>query len=188
MAVRTTHQQQPHSIYFVTFTCYQWLPLFEATCSYDLIYKWFDHLYTKNIRVAGYVIMPNHMHVMLYFPVMTTTLNAVISNAKRFMAYEIVKRLATGGNHDLLHKLAASVSRREQKKGQLHKVFNESFDAKECISPAFIYQKLDYMHHNPTNGKWMLADSFLNYKYSSAAFYENGSAEYDKLIRIEEVM
>ena len=93
MPVRIPHEQEPNSIYFVTFTCYNWLPLFEITNSYDLIYKWFDYLYSKNIRVAGYVIMPNHIHLLLYFPEMTSTLNTIIGNAKRMLAYEIIKRL-----------------------------------------------------------------------------------------------
>jgi hypothetical protein len=28
--------------FFITFTCYNWLPLIEQSNSYDLIYKWFD--------------------------------------------------------------------------------------------------------------------------------------------------
>jgi len=70
----------------------------------------------------------------------------------------------------------------------LHKVFEDSFDAKQCVSTDFIYQKLDYIHHNPTSGKWMLAADFLYYKHSSAAFYEDGKSGYSKLLRIEEVM
>ena len=56
--------------------------------------------------------------------------------------------------------------------GQLHKVFEDSFDAKKCMSKDFIYQKLDYIHHNPTSGKWMLAKDYLSYAHSSALFYE----------------
>ncbi len=188
MTVRTTHQQQPNSLYFVTFTCYRWIPLFALTVSYDLVYKWFDYLHAKSIRIVGYVIMPNHVHVMLYFPEMLISLNTLISNGKRFIAYEIVKRLVLRKNSEILQRLSAGVSEREKRKGQLHKVFKSSFDAKECISPAFIYQKLEYMHHNPTAGKWRLAKNFVAYPYSSASFYETGEGGYDKLMRVEEVI
>ena len=188
MPVRIPHEQGPNSIYFVTFTCYNWLPLFEITNSYDLIYKWFDYLYSKNIRVAGYVIMPNHIHLLLYFPEMTSTLNTIIGNAKRMLAYEIIKRLVKNEDPITLSYLAAGVKERERKKGQLHKVFNESFDAKKCITPSFVFQKLDYIHHNPTSGKWSLAGDFISYKHSSASFYEHGVGGYERLMRIEEVM
>ena len=34
-------------IYFITLTCARWLHLFEITNSYDVVYKWFDHLKSK---------------------------------------------------------------------------------------------------------------------------------------------
>lgn len=46
-------------LYFITFTCYKWLPLIEQTKGYDLVYKWFDYLKTQGHSITGYVIMPN---------------------------------------------------------------------------------------------------------------------------------
>ena len=104
------------------------------------------------------------------------------------MAYEIIKRLIAANDEAMLAQLAAGVKESERKRGQLHKVFEDSFDAKQCVSTEFIYQKLDYIHHNPTSGKWMLAADFLHYEHSSAAFYEDGKSGYSKLLRVEEVM
>ena len=36
--------------------------------------------------------MPNHVHYILFFPTGQYGLNKLVSNGKRFMAYEIVKR------------------------------------------------------------------------------------------------
>ena len=47
-------------------------------------------------------------------------------------------------------------------------------DKKECFSNDFIEQKLNYIHKNPISGKWNLADSYVDYPYSSARFYEYG--------------
>lgn len=33
-----------YEIFFITTTCYNWLPLIEQTKSYDAVYKWFDYL------------------------------------------------------------------------------------------------------------------------------------------------
>jgi REP element-mobilizing transposase RayT len=87
------HDQQNHSIYFVTFTCFKWKWLFELSDAWHSVYKWFDALYKKDVRVTGYVIMPNHIHVLHYFAKMQNSLNSVIGNAKRFMAYDIIKGL-----------------------------------------------------------------------------------------------
>jgi len=72
--------------YFITFTCCEWLPLFEITNGYDVVYKWFDYLKSKNHFVKGYVIMPNHLHVLIDFYKSLKSINTIMSNGKRFMA------------------------------------------------------------------------------------------------------
>ena len=171
MAVRKT-QTGYNKIYFCTFTCYNWLPLFEITNFYENIFKWFDLLTNKGNKIIGFVIMPNHLHLLIYITENKNNLNQIISNGKRFMAYDIVRKLKKNGNIELLDNLSKSVIDRERKNGKLHNVFQPSFDSKICFSEAFILQKIDYMHHNPVNKKWNLVEDFRHYKYSSASFYE----------------
>src|SRR4029079_9645484 len=130
MPVRLNHSQNSNSFYFVTFTCYKWLQLFKLVDGYDTVYKWFDHLFKNSMYVTGYVIMPNHVHALLHFPQMPKSLNTTIGNAKRFMAYEIIKRLEEKNENNLLEQLHGGVKKREARKGQIHKVFEDSFDAK----------------------------------------------------------
>lgn len=59
-------------------------------------------------------------------------------------------------------------------KGKKHQVFRLSFDAKEVIGVEAICKVLDYMHHNPVQGKWQLIDDFTKFNYSSAGYYELG--------------
>ena len=84
--------QRP-GIYFITFTCYNWLQLIDITNSYDLVYDWFDILSSKGHSIVGYVIMPNHIHLLLYYAGGKQKLNVIIGNGKRFIAYGIIKRL-----------------------------------------------------------------------------------------------
>jgi len=63
-----------------------------------------------------------------------------------------------------------------------NKVFEASFDIKECYSLEIIKQKLNYIHFNPCTGKWDLADMPENYLHSSAAFYGNGVRLYFRWI------
>jgi REP element-mobilizing transposase RayT len=188
MPVRFQHDQSTNSFYFVTFTCYKWLQLFKEAQAYDTVYKWFDHLYNNNICVTGYVIMPNHVHVMLYFAEMPKSLNTIIGNGKRFMAYEIIKRLEQKKENGLLDLLHGGVKKREAKKGQIHKVFEDGFDAKDCYSEAFIFQKLQYMHLNPVSKKWSLVNDFTDYEHSSASFYERGIKNYQKVVHINDAL
>jgi len=172
MSVRTQHGNEP-TLYYITYTCYNWLHLFSIANAYGLIYKWFDYLKdSAQIKVTAYVIMPNHVHVILFFPAENYNLNTIISNAKRFMAYEIVNRLKQLNENNILQQLEGSLSEREKKKGQLHKVFKDSFDAKPIYTRQFLLQKIQYIHLNPVRGKWKLVNDWREYEHSSASFYE----------------
>lgn len=137
MSVRSKHGNEP-TLYFISFTCYNWLHLFSLTNSFDLVYKWFNYLQQSKIRTTAFVIMPNHVHVILFFPEENYDLNKIISNAKRFMAYEIVARLKQQCNQNILQELAVGISDAEKRKGQLHKVFENSFDAKPVYNRSFL--------------------------------------------------
>jgi REP element-mobilizing transposase RayT len=176
MTIRTRHEINEDT-WFVTFTCHDWLPLFELTDSYDLVYKWLKLIDDKyQIKTTGFVIMPNHVHVLLYLTNLNVNLNTIMANAKRFMAYDLVKRLTEQKHTDILNILASACSEKERAKGQLHKAFEPSFDAKPVYTIDFLYQKLYYIHHNPVSGKWQLSNEFTDYAHSSAAFYEVGIA------------
>lgn len=187
MAVRLL-QTDKDGIFFITFTCKGWLPLFEITNSYDLVYKWFDYLKSNSHFITGFVIMPNHLHVLIALKNTDKSINTIISNAKRFMAYEIVKRLQCESRNDILQHLSDAVSASDNKRGKLHQVFEPSFDCKECYSEAFIEQKLTYMHNNPCTGKWSLATSPVAYLHSSASFYLTGEHSAYRIVSYKELM
>ena len=142
-----------------------------------MVYKWFDHLKEQGYGTVAYVIMPNYVHSIHYFPEPGFNLNKIIGNAKRFMAYEIIKRLEQANEQDTLNYLASIVTEREKKKGQLHKAFADSFDAKAIYNEKFFNQKLKYIHRNPVSGKWKLVIDYTDYDYSSASFYETGKVK-----------
>lgn len=173
MAVNKTHLYEP-GIYFVTFTNYKWLRLFDITKSYDMVYKWFDHLKKNGHYITAYVIMPNHLHALIGFMPGSKSINTIVGNGKRFMAYEIVERLKQTGYHDLLSTLSSGVSPSDRKRGKLHEVFEPSFDAKHCHSHKFLNQKIEYIHGNPMSKKWDLVKHPSDYIHSSAGYYEDG--------------
>ena len=173
MATHVNHSEK-ETFFFITFTCYKWLPLIEKTSLYDYVKDWMTQLSIRGIKLCGYVIMPNHFHLLVYIEDKCKGLNLVMAEAKRFMAYEIVKRLKTSGQLALLQTLSAGVQQGEREKGKKHQVFRLSFDAQEVKGHRQINKVLDYIHHNPVSGKWQLKSDFLDYQYSSAQYYELG--------------
>ncbi|HKO81882.1 MAG TPA: hypothetical protein VJU78_15860, partial [Chitinophagaceae bacterium] len=67
---------------------------------------------------------------------------------------------------------------REKEKGQKHKVFTDSFDAKGIYNEKFFNQKLNYVHRNPVSDKWRLVTDYTEYRHSSASFYETGEVKH----------
>jgi len=164
-----------NGIFFITFTCCRWLPLFEISNGYDAVHRWFDNLKSHGHFILGYVIMPNHVHVIVAFRhTRGEPINRLIGTGKRFMAYFLVKRLKETLQFDLLDRLEKMVKAHEKRKGKQHEIFEPSFDWKECTSEKFIIQKLNYIHENPCRGKWQLSSDPQGYKHSSASFYING--------------
>ena len=86
--------------------------------------------------------MPNHLHTLIDFGISTKSINTIVSNGERFMAYKIVKRLKEQNNTEILLRLSEAVTKSDKDKGKLHQVFERSFDCKEITSQYFFTQKL----------------------------------------------
>lgn len=175
---------EPNGVYFITFTCVNWLPLFEISDGYDAVYKWFDWLKSKRHYIVSYVIMPNHVHTMIAFSTVSSTINTLVGNGKRFMAYELVKKLKEKGCDSLLEEMSSWVNKSEKLQNKRHQVFEPSFDRKECFSISFMKQKADYIHTNPC--KAGLVSLPEEYKHSSARYYYTGThGEYPVITYME---
>ena len=159
--------------YFCTFTCWEWLPLIAVTGLYDKLYAWMDLVTAKGCAITGHVLMPNHVHLLVVVPE-SLSINTVLSNAKRFLAYDVIARLERTDRHDLLSRLSAGLTPGDEARAQQHRVWRTSSDIKSCESEAFLLQKLDYIHANPVSGKWSLVEDAHDYPHSSAGFYHRG--------------
>ena len=167
----------PQRIYFITFTIYNWIKVFTDEKYFYLVYKWFDYMKENyDNRIHGYVIMPNHVHLLLFISELSPDDSTLIQNAKRFMAYDIVKYLKADMKTNLL-KIFSDAA--EVEKGAKHKVFKDRFDSKQMVNAELYREKLNYIHNNPCTPKWRLAEKPEDYIYSSAANYILGTGFYD---------
>ena len=165
-----------HGVYFMTFTCTNWLSLFKLCNAYDAVYKWFDSLKEPGHYIIGYAPaafgVPGHVHAIIAFSNTGKTINSIVSNGKRFIAYDLIMKLTEQNQHLILQELASSLNNTQKKEGKLHNVFETSFDRKECRTKMFIQQKLDYIHFNPCKARMVALPE--QYEHSSAKFYLTG--------------
>ena len=116
--------------------------------------------------------MPNHLHTIIYLDNNSPEINKVIGEAKRLFSYSIVSKLKKLNQLDTIIRLQNFVSDYERKKGVKHKVFEDSFDGKECYNYNYILQKLNYMHLNPVKEGLIITPQ--EYLHSSAKYYSTG--------------
>ena len=110
---------------------------------------------------------------------MPNSINKIIGDGKRFIAYSIVQRLKEENKTIWLDNLQKAVTAAASSRGKKHEVWEESFvpiaiGRKYCETTEFAYQKLVYMHNNPCTRRWTLAKDAMAYEHSSARYYISG--------------
>jgi len=152
-------------VYFYTSTIYRWIPVLQDDNLKELILESLKFLIaTKAVRLYGYVIMPNHIHLIIK-PMENSKINRFQLSFMRFTAQNIKFFLQDNQSRLLIRFLV-------NKKDRKYQIWQRNSLAVEIISREMCEQKLDYIHDNPVQGKWMLADSPVEYKYSSSRYYE----------------
>jgi len=165
----------PNEIYFITFTILGWKKIFVSRRYCDLVYKWFDCIKEEyGNKIHGYVIMPNHIHCLIFVTEKSPKLSKLVFNGKRFMAYGIVKLLKEDNNTALLNYFKVSATKKEAK----HKIFEPRYDSLIIQTEKFFLEKINYIHGNPCQERWGLAENPEDYIYSSASNYIIGKGIY----------
>jgi len=184
MAVRNKTQFIANEIYFITFTILGWKHIFTNDKYCGLVYKWFDYMKEKyNNKIYGYVIMPNHIHLLLYVSDKSPKLSSLIFSAKKFLAFgirDLLKKTAESSRRDsaaadLLHFFAENKTKAKAN----YKIFEPRYDSLIIQCEKFFSEKLNYIHNNPCEEKWGLAENLEDYVYSSASNYILDKGRYD---------
>ncbi len=124
------------------------------------------------IDIYGFVIMPNHLHL--------------IWKVNKVDGKEKAPQILTKRSAHLFKKLLLDHPQ------QLAKFAVVANDRKYCFwkrdplaisltSEKAFLQKLDYIHNNPLQTHWNLADLPEQYRWSSARFYDDGFDEFQLL-------
>lgn len=169
MGLRGRTQYLDKNCFFVTTTCYKWYKLLEMNACKDIVTESILFLNDKyKTDVLGYVIMPNHIHLVLYFKKLNQLSNWM-RDLKKFTAVMIRKEIENCGWVDMLEKL-----RLDEPRGQVFKIWQDRFDDLFLESTELLEDKLEYIHMNPLQEHWSLVDRPEKYEYSSARFYDLG--------------
>lgn len=118
-------------------------------------------------RLYTFVVMPNHLHCILQ-PSEEAKVSDVVRDMKKAMSNMIVRHFEAEDNQRALALCAAAVSDPAK---QQHAIWEDEYQAQNVYSAEFLMQKLNYIHNNPLQPRWNLAETATAYPWSSAAYY-----------------
>jgi len=155
--------------YYVTFTVVDWLPIFLNTEPINIINDSLHFCITsKFLRIYAYVIMPNHLHMIVFDAEFDNKrLQKTLAELRKFTGHELADYV---DNH-----LATSFSiaiRSNPLNDRSRQVWLPGWHAEGLVSEAFLYQKANYIHENPVRKGYVRVPEY--WRYSSAEFWING--------------
>jgi REP element-mobilizing transposase RayT len=158
----------PANAYFITTTAVQRAHLFQRDAIKHIIADSLAYMKANHwLHLHAFVLMPNHVHLVVRF-LGDHTLSNVMRDFKSYTAHYIIRQLEADGNDKALSFLEQAASRVSRQK---YKVWEEGYDARDVFSPDFLRQKAEYIHNNPCQPHWGLAEHPEDYPWSSARFY-----------------
>jgi putative transposase len=158
----------PEHLYFITTKAVDYAHLFRRDIVKRLLLDTFDSFrIQKRMKLFCFVIMPNHFHCIAQFTAEHPFADA-LRDFKRQTADRLIRQLKAENNKAALDWLASKVSRTDK---QLHKVWEDEYNAKDVVTEEFLRQKMAYIHNNPCQPHWHLSQLPEDYLWSSARFY-----------------
>lgn len=165
------------TIYYVTSVIYGRLPLFiRSSTIIPLIDSLNFYRYKQQFKLLGYVIMPDHVHFLVWL-YGKATISDIMRDFKKFTAVRLIRQAEVEQREDWLaaFKQAGAETGRSQ-----NKVWQDCFWDKIVYTEKFLRQKLNYIHRNPVRAN-LVADP-AQYPYSS---YRNYMEQVDAWIEID---
>ena len=165
------------NLFFFTATILEWKHLLKNDEYKEIITQSMKFLVKdERVKIYAFVIMPNHIHLVwrIHEPHL---LQNVQRDFLKFTAQKMKAKLKTE-NPEYLESYRVNAKDRE------FQFWERDPLSVELLSLNVIKQKIDYIHSNPIHPKWNLAQTIVDYKYSSARFYYEGIDDFGFLSNI----
>jgi putative transposase len=166
---RKTRQawDEPGHAHFLTYSCYQRLPLLAKDRSRQWVIDTMQQTRSNlNAALLAYVIMPDHVHVLLLPRPPEAPMRSILASLKRGVAARAREYLAATKKTHWLERLTARYPSRtvfrfwQPGGGYDHNIWHEKT----------LRQVIDYIHEDPIRRG--LVDSASDWRWSSSGFWE----------------
>jgi REP element-mobilizing transposase RayT len=163
------------AVYYVTYSVVEWLPIFVTEATFRIVADSLTFCHRqKHLRVNAYVIMPTHLHIIVFdAEYKSDRLAQSLTDFRKFTGRGL-------SDHCSGHfpPCFAQTLRDEATTDRERRLWQPSRHPVAIASEPFWQQKLDYLHDNPRRKG--LVRSPQDWRWSSARWYfSNGKAETD---------
>jgi putative transposase len=168
---RLLKMKDPQGIYFLTCTVVDWIDVFTRLEYKQIITDSLRHCQqNKGLSIHAYVIMTNHLHLMISRKEDAPPLSDIVRDFKKFTAQQLLKaiQVPTESRRDWMLPLFKKAGTKNANNTHYQFWIQDNHPV-ELFSLKFIIQKLNYIHDNPV--KAGIVEAPHMYLHSSAGVY-----------------
>jgi REP-associated tyrosine transposase len=159
-------------IHFLSFAVVQWVDVFTRKEYRDILLNILGFCQeAKGLLVHGWCVMSNHAHLLASSKIFD--LSGTLRDFKKFTSKKIIEAIIKN-EHESRKEWMLEIFKRagnENSRNNDYQFWRQDNPPKECYSPAFTVQKLNYIHNNPVEAG--IVDKPEEYLYSSARDYHH---------------
>ena len=162
------------AIHFITFAVVEWIDVFTRKQYRDMVVDSLRYCQQqKGLILHGWCIMSNHVHLLA--SAKENNLSDVLRDFKKFTSKQIVAAIQANEHESRMNWMLAIFKQQGEanSRNSEYQFWRQENQPKECYSPAFIVQKLTYIHNNPVEAG--IVEKPEDYIYSSAKAYRFGN-------------
>lgn len=158
------------AIHFITFAVVEWVDVFTRQAYRDILIDSLRHCQQeKGLVLHAWCIMSNHVHLLA--SARDGKLSDILRDFKKFTSRQIIAAIQSNeqeSRKDWMLRIFQQASEANTR-NSTYQFWRQDNQPKECFSPAFTAQKIDYIHNNPVEAG--LVEKPEDYLYSSARAY-----------------
>ncbi len=162
---------KPNGVYFISTAVVHWIDVFTRREYKDIVVNSLKYcVEKKGLIVYGYVIMTNHLHLIIGRDPEGISFSEIMRDFKKFTAMQLIKAITENSQEsrkdwmmDLFKKAG-----KDNSNNTLYQFWQQDNHPIE-LEGRWIYEKLEYVHQNPVKAGFVSEPE--DYWYSSARNY-----------------
>lgn len=166
--------KDPDGCYFVTYAVVDWADVFTRNMYREILLDSWRHCQQhKGLSIHAYVIMTNHIH-MIISKTSNTLLESIMRDMKKFTSTKLTEAIQFNREEsrrewmlELFHKAG-----KENSNNKTYQFWQQDNHPIQCHTPEMLKQKMNYIHENPVHAGFV--EKSEDWLWSSASDYHLG--------------